>query len=131
MMKYDASKGKEMKKWWLKFTRRVDFCFSFEYRSPVLSRGTLIYRFDLELVVKRTHTNTCEPQKPLQNDILRVFSAKTGVSGSLAGMSGNNVRIIRTYTQSIRVLFHKQLVFVSEGINTPHTPSARGLLPIF
>jgi hypothetical protein len=43
MMKYDPSK--KMKKWWLKFTRRVDFCFSFEYRNPILSRETLIYRF--------------------------------------------------------------------------------------
>jgi hypothetical protein len=36
---------KEMKKGWLKFTQRVYFCFIFEYRKSVLSRGTLMCRF--------------------------------------------------------------------------------------
>jgi hypothetical protein len=38
-----------MKKRWLKFTRRVDFYFVFEYRNLVLSRETLICRFWLRI----------------------------------------------------------------------------------
>jgi hypothetical protein len=46
----------------LKFTRRIEFCFIFEYRNPILSRGTLICRFSREptqiLVSHKNHFET-------------------------------------------------------------------------
>jgi hypothetical protein len=51
-----------------------------------------------QLVLKRTHTNTCEPQKPLWNDILESVPGESGGSGSR--MSGHKVRSIRIYPES-------------------------------
>jgi hypothetical protein len=51
-----------MKKRWLKFTRRVDFYFVFSIGTPYCQEELWSAGFDLELVLKRTHTNTCEPQ---------------------------------------------------------------------
>jgi hypothetical protein len=63
--------------------------------NPYYQEGLWSTGFDLELLLKRTHTNTCEPQKPLQNNILRVSLLKPESSGlclecpgTLSGVSG-------------------------------------------
>ena len=49
-----------MKKQSSSLLKKLDF--EFEYRNAVLSRGTWFKGFDLDLVLKRTYTNICEPQ---------------------------------------------------------------------
>jgi hypothetical protein len=99
-----------MKRRWFKFTRRVDFCLIFEYRNPVLSRETSICRFWLRTSAQENPYKYLWATKTTSKWYFESVSAKTGVSESMPGMSGNNVRSIQTYTQSIRVPFHQRQI---------------------
>ena len=68
------------------------------YQEGLWSAGV-----DMELVLKRSYANTCEPQKPLQKDILieillnmestgyypKCPDTKSGVSRHIPGVSGH------------------------------------------
>ena len=84
---YDPQKGNEKAEF--KFTQEIRFLIlKFEYRNAVLSRGTWFKGFDLNLVLKRTYINTCEPQNNSKEQKPKFFPALPGYSGYRAGYSG-------------------------------------------
>ena len=118
----------------------------FEYRNDVLSRGTWFKGFDLKLVLKRTQTNICETQIPLKwakNARLSRNPDSPSIGLDSPDLCARSVRVsnperkspkdrsLRAYTRSLRVTLGQRLVSGPRSINTPHTPSAIFLLPIW
>ena len=112
----------------------------FEYRNAVLLRGTWFKGFDLNLVLKRTYTNTSEPQNNSKEQKPKFFPALPGYSGYRAGysephcpecpgaVSGLKIQCCPEspgiYPESPGTLLPNGY-FWAEGVQIPlHTPSA-------
>ena len=50
---------------------------------------------------------------------------------TVLGLKFRFARSLRAYTRSLRVTFHPTAIFWVRGINTPSSPSAHSLLPIW
>jgi hypothetical protein len=101
MMKYDPSKENEKAVVKIYSKNRLLFYF-FKYRNPMLSRGRDfdLQIFDLELVLKKIYTNTCESKNHFEMIFLIASlmspetpgpecpDTKSGVSGHIPRVSG-------------------------------------------